>query len=221
MEYNTNTHTKKGEQQMYSVYKISIGEWFYIGCSKRVEKRISQHLSNLKHDRHGNPKLSEAFKNNPNLQYEILREVKEEKEAYKTERALIKKEKTNHYCCNIVFVEEHHLKGKKVSKATKAKISKIHKGKKLSEEHKEKISQAKKGIPISEETKEKMSKARKGRTSNRKGVTLSEEHKEKLRQYHLNHKQIYHCPYCDKSNNNRGAIATHIRYCKHKPQELE
>jgi len=161
---------------MYSVYKISIGNYFYIGCSKNVRRRTTVHLSALNHNKHPNSKLSEAFKNNTNLHCDVLCEVEERKEAYKTERALIKKEKANEYCCNVLSKEE------------------------VSETHKKKLAMA--------------------TSLAKKGITLSEEHKEKLRQSMLNHNTVYHCPYCAKSINNRGGMTTHIRYCKHKPQEL-
>ena len=129
---------------MYSVYKISIGDYFYIGCSKRINKRITQHRCDLKHNRHPNHKLSEAFNKSSNFDWEILCEVEERKEAFKTERGLLKKEKGNEYCCNLLSKEEGNRKGIKHSEQSKAKISKINKGKKLSEETKEKIRQSQK-----------------------------------------------------------------------------
>jgi len=164
---------------MYSVYKISIGNYFYIGCSKRVNKRITAHQWKLKNNRHKNQKLSEAFNKSAEFDWEILHEVEEKKEAFKTERTLIKKEKANKYCCNVQSNEEHHLKGYEHSKASREKMSK-----------------SKTGIPRCQKTKDKM------------------------RQTYLNSNTIHHCPYCDKSSKNAGGMSIHIRYCKHKPQEL-
>lgn len=54
------------------------------------------------------------------------------------------------------------LKGRKLSKETRKKISQICKGRKLSRETKKKISKANKGRQLSKETKRKMSEAKKG-----------------------------------------------------------
>lgn len=71
-------------------------------------------------------------------------------------------------------------KRENLSEETRRKMSESHKGKPLSEEHKRKLSEAQKGKHLSEEHKRKISESRKGEKHHYYGKHLSKEHRRKL-----------------------------------------
>lgn len=57
---------------MIGIYKIIINNKLYIGSSLDIKNRIKQHKSDLKNNRHANPKLQNAYNKYHEFKYEIL-----------------------------------------------------------------------------------------------------------------------------------------------------
>ena len=103
------------------------------------------------------------------------------------------------------------MKGRKLSKETRKKISESNKGKKMSEESKIKIGERHKGKNLSEETKEKLRQANLGKktseetkrkiSESNKGKKMSKESIEKMKMNHVGSKDK-HWKLSEKNKNN-------------------
>jgi hypothetical protein len=59
------------------IYEIWIGDYYYHGMSKNIEKRIKQHKCLLKHNRHENKNMQNVWNKYKTFEYQILVECKE------------------------------------------------------------------------------------------------------------------------------------------------
>lgn len=133
----------------------------YIGQSVDIEYRICSHFSNLKHQRHHNEFLQNAYNKNPEaFSWEIVEKCKEseldEKEIFYIQHF---NSTDSDYGYNMQYggQAEH-----RATPETRRKMSETKKGKKFSEEHRRKIGEANHRRKLSEETKEKI-RAKHGR----------------------------------------------------------
>ena len=156
------------------IYKITnlVNSKVYIGASKNVEKRWSEH-------RNGRTAIAEDLQTFglDNFKFEVLLECPEDM-LCQWERDMI-----------ALYDADDPEKGyndksdrpynPKVSESLKGKPSGM-KGRSLSEETRRKISESRKGISHTEEERRKMSEALKGHKAWNKGLSASEETKRKL-----------------------------------------
>jgi group I intron endonuclease len=178
------------------IYKIQSkikSERIYIGSAINIKRRWSQHLSDLRLNKHGNNKLQNHFNKygESDLVFIIVELCFPE---FLTAREQYYIDKWNPYfnickiagsvlgCKMIAWnkgknlslehcknLSESHKgqkawnKGKKASEETKRRLSESHKGIRLSKETREKLSQFNKGKIFSIETRKKISEANKGK----------------------------------------------------------
>ena len=166
------------------IYKITnlVNNKVYIGASKNVEKRWSNH-------RNGRTAIAEDLQTFglDNFKFEVLLECPEDM-LCQWERDMIclydsddpekgyNSKNDRPYSLKV----SESLKGRKLSGETRRKLSESLKGRKVSNEVRRRISEAHKGRSRSEETKRKISEVLKGKSSPMKGKHLSEETKRKL-----------------------------------------
>jgi group I intron endonuclease len=158
-----------GVSGIYAI-QCKVNNKIYIGQSVNIGNRFKNHLYLLRHNRHGNKYLQNAWNKHgeENFKFHLIKEFKHDNLDF-IEKFLICKLRTanREYGYNI---ESGGNKNKIISQETRDKISKANKGKKgywlgkhLSDETKEKIRQANIGKKLSQETKDKLSKKSKGR----------------------------------------------------------
>lgn len=93
----------KGKSSTPTVYKLIIGDKFYIGGTKRgLGYRGSQHLRCLKDNEHGNYKIQELYNQGNKVEFEIL-EFCERDEVLNIEQKYLDLYKDDPNCLNIVF----------------------------------------------------------------------------------------------------------------------
>ena len=184
------------------IYKIAnkVTGDFYIGSAINIDRRFSQHKSDLKKQRHRNQILQRTNDKYgfDNLSFEVIELINDKNSLISREQFYID---TLNPKYNIRKIANSNL-GLKWSAETKYKLSKARLGKKLSEETKRKMSESKKGNKCglgnknflgkkhSEETKRKLSEFNKGKklsketkrkiSESKKGVIFSETHKSNL-----------------------------------------
>jgi len=169
------------------IYKIEFKttNWWYIGSSYDVKKRVETHKKNLKKGVHCNTVFQHLYDtySEENLTYEILEEC--------DEKALEKKEKYWYLEYNKLYestmINMRFPFRTDFTEETRKKLSDINKGKHHSEETKRKLSELSVGNKNhffgkhhSEETKRKMSESSKGIVTWNKGKKHSEETKRKI-----------------------------------------
>lgn len=162
----------------------------YIGSTKNFKQREYQHFNDLKHQRHANSALQNAYNKYENqLIFKPLLICRLEDLLF-YEQLVLDNFKPEYNICpvagNTLGIKQSEetknkkrLKslGRKHSAETKLKIGLAHKGRIRSPEHQAKITLAKTGKPLgpmSQETKDKIGKANKGRI-------FSQEIREKVR----------------------------------------
>jgi hypothetical protein len=145
------------------IYQITskINKKKYVGSAINFPNRIRQHLSELRLNRHGNPKLQAHFNKYgiEDLQFSILEPVM-------FPELLIQREQYHIDTLKPIF--------------NVCQIAGSSLGYKHSEESKKKFSESRKGVKMSEETKKKMSESHKGKNTWSKGRHLSDEHKQNI-----------------------------------------
>lgn len=170
-------------KKISGIYQITnnLTGQFYIGSSQNTTKRKYTHFSQLRHNKHPNQHLQRAFAKygEAAFSFHVVARCSINK-LLKTEQLFLD-ELQPHY--NIatdaasgmrgrkhtpeaVASMKAKLKGRKLTKQWKKRISEAHKGKVQgphSEEHKRKISEGNKGKVLPQEVKNKISKANKGR----------------------------------------------------------
>ena len=125
---------------------------------------MNEHLNALKKEKHKNPKMQNVYNASfDDPRFSIVLYCEDEELNY-YEEAFIQKHYDDKYNMNIAKDATAPMKGRKLSKESREKMSKaqmgLRKGIPLSEETKKKISEARKGMTLSEETREKVSKAK-------------------------------------------------------------
>jgi len=148
MDYDSNIYNMK-ISGIYKIQSIVKPERIYIGSAVNINRRWRNHLTRLKNGTHCNQKIFNHVNKYgiTDLSFSILLFC-EINDLIKTEQFFI--DSYNPYF-NICKVAGSPL-GRKQSKETKLRLSKIHKGKKLSPEHIEKL----RNKIISEETRANM-----------------------------------------------------------------
>jgi len=151
------------------IYKIvnKVSGKYYVGSSKNIEDRWSQHKADLRNNNHKNDYLQNSWNKHGENNFDFL--IVEEIEPIKQKLLeieqkyldIVNAEKEKSY--NLKFIAE----GGDISEYSRNKISKSNKGKILSEETKRKISDATKRMMNSPEMFSKMSKARKGKPASK------------------------------------------------------
>lgn len=149
------------------------GKWYIGSTSRTIEKRIKQHFSTLKKQKHGNRELQKAFNKHGEeyFSYAVIEAIR----VVESKAALLEREQ--YYldtigACTPLYNEcpiAGSRLGSKSDPDTRAKISASLKGIKrgpMPESQKLRLSKAKKGRPghaVSKETREKISHALRGR----------------------------------------------------------
>jgi len=155
------------------VYKITniVNNKCYIGKTTRDDKRLKEHLSRLKNNKHYNEYLQRSFNQHheENFIFEIIDTAIMEEELNDKEIYWIDKYNSANplYGYNLTYGGD----GCKHNEITCAKLSEINKGKTYSEEYKQKMSVVLKGRIFTPEWKQKISDAKKN---------VSQETREKL-----------------------------------------
>ena len=94
----------KGNSNTPVVYKLIIGDKFYIGGTKRgLGHRRPQHLKTLEDNMHGNYKIHELYNQGKELEFEIL-EFCERDQVLEIEQKYLDMYKDDPNCLNIAFV---------------------------------------------------------------------------------------------------------------------
>lgn len=94
----------KGNSNTPVVYKLIIGDKFYIGGTKRgLGHRRPQHLKTLEDNMHGNYKIQELYNQGKELEFEIL-EFCERDNVLNIEQKYLDMYKDDPNCLNICFV---------------------------------------------------------------------------------------------------------------------
>lgn len=188
---------------VYVIYN-AISKKFYVGSAVNFARRLSDHRSKLRKERHINPYLQRSWNLHGEAAFEflILERCKAE-ELLQTEQFYLDLWWGTGRLFNISPVAGASMKGLKHSEATRKKLSESHKGIKrgpLSDETKRKLAAANLGKspsaetrlkmsiankgkntgPRSAETIRKMSEAQKGKPSSNKGKHLSDETRRKM-----------------------------------------
>lgn len=168
-------HKKCGVYLIFNIFS----EKGYIGISKNIGRRWSDHKIKLKTNRHKNGKLQNAFNKygEGSFVYCVLTTCIQEQLKSEEERFLKLFKEEDIY--NLRSAEYYES----LSSSSKQKMSDAKKGKKLSEEHKKRISEGLKGRIVYADTRLKLSESNKGKHS-RFGFKLSEEHKRKISEGH-------------------------------------
>lgn len=140
---------------IYSIANI-VNNKKYIGQSVDIYTRWCNHKSALKHDRHNNEHLQNAWNTygSQNFIFEIL-EICDADELDSAEQRYVDMFNTmdNKYGYNN---ESGGHVNKSLSEEARKKISDKHKGKRLTDEHKQKIGLASKGHTLSEDARNKI-----------------------------------------------------------------
>ena len=163
-----------------------------VGSTRDFSNRIRKHRSELRRNKHGNPKLQNAWNSHgeENFFFEFIEEVEEtlllEVEQIYLDDIFIHK-KYEAYNLNPYSNRGPDTSGIPLSEEHKQKISAALAGTPRSPETRAKISQSHMGITPSPEARERMSEAKKGSTpwnkggsSWAKGQKFSDEHKKKM-----------------------------------------
>jgi len=170
------------------IYRIWIGDRYYWGRSKNVEKRIHEHIKRLCENKHRNPKMQNAFNATGRVRGQLVKVIDDDVTLMQYESAIIARHFDDKRCLNLrmergdgscIHSDETRRKfsqmrkGRKLSPTHRENVVAALRGRKLSEETRRKISQAHLGKYVSEETRRKIGLASKGRANRRKPVVMS------------------------------------------------
>lgn len=90
------------------IYKISIGDYYYIGMSVDIFGRWQSHYTNLVLNKHSSAKLQEMFNKIEDFRFEILEKVSKKLEKQKSE--LSGKSFDNHFRKLLLQKEKEWMK---------------------------------------------------------------------------------------------------------------
>lgn len=160
---------------IYQIRNLVNGK-IYVGSAVNLRKRMYNHLNNLKHNKHCNIKLQNAYNKygENNLVFEIIELVPDKEQLLDQEQYYIDTLNTVNEGYNICPTAGNQL-GLKHTLETKIKMRNAKLGKPSN----------RKGGVLSNETKLKISQAKKGQPSHMKGKHHTDEAKQKNREAHL------------------------------------
>lgn len=87
------------------LYKILIGPKFYYGSSKDLYNRAYQHIPELRHNKHKNPYMQNAYNKYKEVKFEVIAicEIEQRREL---EHKLLQNVKSNTHCMNLTYRTE-------------------------------------------------------------------------------------------------------------------
>lgn len=171
--------------RLYMLVHVSTGH-FYIGSTRNMQRRYYEHMSDLRNNKHGNPRLQELFNVDDHIAFTVT-EVDSYDEAAAREIAEIARHRDNPKCLNV------HSTQSVFSSERAAKISASMKGHPVSEDTRRRIGEAAKGNTYwvgrrhTEESRKKMAQSTMG-NQYAKGHTKTPEGIAKIRATHLGRK---------------------------------
>lgn len=145
-------------QRKSGIYRINIGDGFYIGSAVLLTKRLTQHFNDLRGARHVNIHLQRAFNKHGWVDFEIIETVGDVSQLIKREQFYIDALKPRY---NIAVTAGSQL-GFRHSKESRRLISEVQRGRVISLETRRKMSESRKGIKLSEEHRQRISAAKMG-----------------------------------------------------------
>lgn len=129
----------------YKITHVSTGS-FYIGCTKNYQRRLGDHTSQLRCQRHESKKLQELYNSDSNIEFSF----------------------TTHQSIDDAFADEYRQLSEHANNPLliNARIESRLGGPEYSEERRQHLSAIKTGLVHSDETKAKMSASRIGKAKN-------------------------------------------------------
>jgi group I intron endonuclease len=178
---------------VYIIQSIGEPSKIYVGSSFDINKRKSEHFRNLRKGKHANIKLQYFYNKygESNLVFEII-----ESSEYFNKNHLLAREQGwySHFSFgdmtlpyfNICPIAGSPMKGRRATRETRERLSKIHKGRKNTPEHCESISKGLMGHEVSEETRRKLKEnsGTRGKTPWNKGIPISDDARRKNSEAH-------------------------------------
>ena len=137
----------------YLLYNPSTGEG-YVGSTVDAERRMKQHLNDLKKNKHYNPRLQRSFNRNHNFEVLVV-PVENRREALEFEQILLDEFWGNPKLLNLARAAEAPSLGKPCSPETREKIRQSQLGQKRPTVG-PKLREMRLGIPLSEEHRSKV-----------------------------------------------------------------
>lgn len=132
-------------QKKPGIYKLIINERIYVGSAVNLKKRLTQHLSDLKSNRHSNIHLQRAFNKYQSIEFDIIEIVSDVQRLIEREQHYID---TLNPQYNIALKAGSQL-GFTHTEETKRKLSELQKGKSIPAITKKRMSVAHMGIIFS------------------------------------------------------------------------
>jgi group I intron endonuclease len=162
------------------VYKITnqINGKCYIGSSDNIFHRWSIHKCKLKHNKHDNPHLQNAWNKygKDHFEFSIVEEVSSERLLEGEQKYLDECRMSPLHFYNIAYNATAPMSGRTLSSESKLKISRSLIGKHMSEETKRKISESRIGMKFSDEHRKNISRCQIGRVpwnKDKRGVQVA------------------------------------------------
>lgn len=186
---------RKDKNHISGIYKIIniINGIYYIGRSKNIFRRLYDHITDLKNNKHINDYLQNAWNKYGYINFNFLILENSTQDPLLKDNNILQKLEQDYL--DIAFGEENlcynlnlQANGGEISEYSRQKISNKLKGKPKSLEHKLQLSIAnkglRKGIPLTEKTKQKLSLSKIGVLPWIKGKKHKPETIEKMRKRH-------------------------------------
>jgi len=163
----------KGKQGIYKILNTET-DHFYVGSAVDLQRRKNRHFSELRNQKHNNPRLQAAWNKYGEacFVFTVLELVADRSELYVAEDRWLRGHANTSYCYNLGMAAISPMLGMcgplsptygyKHTPETKAKISAAGKGREVSQETRAKRSVKLKGRVISQEQREQISKTLSG-----------------------------------------------------------
>lgn len=210
---------------IYSIYNKETG-FSYVGSSRTIYERLSQHIWKLRANRHTNEYLQNSFNKHGEEAFEIIiLEICTENNLKIREEFYILNTAKRY---NIVDKPTGPLHLPTPTEERRRKVSKANKGRKITEEQRKRFSESHKGLKQSEENKKKKSEALKVYYSDPENRKLQSEKtinsRDKSRETFLtNHPDgrrlewtINICPQCKNEFERQPHLAKRTQFCSNK-----
>ena len=107
---------------MRGIYWILIYDYYYIGSSQNIPKRIARHLRELAVGKHVNKKLQSVFNKYNEFSY-VYRDVPDEQDLLEAEQKEIDENIDDKFCCNLARSATAAFQGREHTKDSKERIS--------------------------------------------------------------------------------------------------